>query len=473
MIKHLSHSLFRDSNNQEVSRNVLYTMIIKGCAMLISVLAVPAYVRYFDNDIVYGAWLTIAAVFTWINLFDFGIGNGLRNYLVKAISEKDENASKKFVSSAYVSIGLVSLFFLIAGLCVSYAVNWNSVLKVSELLIAPTVFRRFIQVVFCGVVIHFFFVLIHSIFYAIQRTFWPNLLSLITQILILLYIIFPNHASLSVKLKGLSTVYALAYNLPLLTASLVLFSGKLKAFRPSFKFFNWKFSKKLLGLGGIFFVIQIALIALNSSNEVYINSFFSPAEVTQYNYYHKLFYIISVFVSLLSQPIWSAITKAYCEKRYRWIMGMWKVLVAIAALCIIGCIALAALYQPIADLWLGKGRLTVTIMPVTLFAIMTIQMAIINLSNSLSNGLGKIKIQAIFTAAGAILKFPLSWILAQAMNVWYAVILATVIASLPLMIIQPIYIFRVVSNLNGKKTVSADEMKEKAADKDSFQQAGV
>ena len=152
---------------------------------------------------------------------------------------------------------------------------------------------------------------------------------------------------------------------------------------------------------------------------------------------------------------------------------MWKVLVAIAALCIIGCIALAALYQPIADLWLGKGRLTVTIMPVTLFAIMTIQMAIINLSNSLSNGLGKIKIQAIFTAAGAILKFPLSWILAQAMNVWYAVILATVIASLPLMIIQPIYIFRVVSNLNGKKTVSADEMKEKAADKDSFQQAGV
>lgn len=447
MIKKMLLKLFADKNNKEVSKNVILTIIIKGGAMLISVLTVPAYIKYFGNDTAYGAWLTIAAVFTWINMFDFGIGNGLRNFLVKSIAEKDNKACKTYVSSAYVSIGFISLLFLIVGLGISFFVDWNVILKVPKDLISAGTFRRFIQIVFCGVIIHFFFMLINSIFYAIQKTFWPNLLSLLTQTIILIYIALPNNGTLNNKLMELSFVYVMAYNIPLLVATFVLFFGKLKTIRPAVWCFNRDISKSILGLGGMFFVIQISLIALNSSNEVYINAFFVSEDVVQYNYYYKLFYIISVFVSLLGQPIWSAITKAYCEKRYHWIMRIWKVLAGVATICAIGSIGLAILYQPIADLWLGKGQLIVSFLPVTLFAIMTIQMAIINLSNCLSNGLGKLKMQAIFTVVGALLKLPLTWIFAKILGVWYAVILATIIASLPLMVIQPIYMFKYIKKL--------------------------
>ena len=450
MIESFLRKILHDSNNREVSKNILITMLIKGGAMLISILTVPAYVRYFDNDTAYGAWLTIAAVFTWINMFDLGIGNGLRNYLVKSMAEKDDKTSKGLVSSAYVSIGMISVILLAVGILGSFFVNWNAVLNVPDSLVSENVFRKFVQIVFSGVVIHFFFLLINSIFYAIQRTFWPNLLSLITQTIILLYIILPNNGTLEQKMEGLSLVYVIAYNFPLVIASLALFLGKLKNIKPSIKWFNKVIAKKILGLGGGFFVIQIALIALNSSNEVYINSFFRAEDVVQYNYYHRLFYIITVFVSLLAQPIWSAITKAYFERRFHWIKKMWKVLLLIAFICSIACSLLAIIYQPIADIWLGKGKLIVSAMSVTLFAIATIQMTIINLTNCLANGLGRLKYQAIFTVLGAALKFPLTWFFALVIGEWYAVILATVVASLPLMIVQPVYIYRYVNGLQSE-----------------------
>lgn len=459
MIKELFDKLFKDKNNKNVTSNVIWTYVIKGVAMLITVLTVPAYTRYFGNDTVYGAWITISAVFTWINMFDFGIGNGLRNCLVVSIAQKDEILSKKYISSAYVSVGIISALMLLVGTIVSSFLNWNEILKVGETLITPVVLRNFIRVVFGGVIVHFFLLLINSIFYAMQKAFLPNLLSLITQATILIYILFPNSGSLNEKLDKLSAVYALAYNIPLVIATVILFSTKLKKVKPSTKYFNIELTKQILGLGGLFFMIQISLIALNSSNEVYINAFFSPADVTQYNHYYKLFYIITVFVSILGQPIWSAITKAYCERRYHWIMGIWKVLAGIAGLCALGCIFLAVLYQPIADIWLGKGKLIVQVFPVSLFAIMTTQMAIINLSNCISNGLGKLKIQAIFTVVGAVLKLVFVFVLSGIIDAWYSVILATVLAELPLMIVQPIYIYKLVAEME-KTTASFEKSQE-------------
>ena len=115
-IKNAVVAFMKNRNNNEISKNVLYTLIIKGLAMVISILIVPAYVSYFNNDTAYGAWLTIASVFTWITMFDFGIGNGLRNHLVKTLAEKDDEGSKKYISSAYISVGVISLVLLIVGL---------------------------------------------------------------------------------------------------------------------------------------------------------------------------------------------------------------------------------------------------------------------------------------------------------------------------------------------------------------------
>ena len=74
------------------------------------------------------------------------------------------------------------------------------------------------------------------------------------------------------------------------------------------------------------------------------------------------------------------------------------------------------------------------------------------------------KVQAIFTVLGAVLKLVFVFILSNIMDAWYAVILATVLAELPLMIAQPLYIYRLISKLD-KTTVESDKYQEIQSEK--------
>ena len=440
--------ILASATNRELSSNIVLTFLIKGVAMLISILIVPAYTRYFSNDGVYGTWLTISAIFVWMNMFDFGIGNGLRNYLVKTLASKDEEASKRYVSSSYVSVGFISLMIFIVGMIVINLLNWNTIMKVSSDVINPAIFKTFISIVFSGVVIHFFFLLISSICYAIQKTFLPGLISLITQVALYAFLLIPNNYSPNEKVLGLSVAHLVAYNIPILVVTVVLFVGKLRFARPSIRAFDKAAAKQVVSLGGVFFIIQLALIALNSSNEIYINSFFSPSEVVQYNYYHKLFYVLMVFITLVLQPFWSAITKAYYEKRFAWIKKTYLYLNILGTLLCLSCAVLALIYQPLANIWLGKGVLNVEFLSVSMFALHTAMYIIGNITCSVSNGVGKLKCQMVCALIGAFLKLAivsLAVIVFASSTTWIVVMIANVIAMIPLVVVHPIYITRFIN----------------------------
>ena len=455
LIKKLWSKLKGDKNNREITLNIVYTFLIKGGAMLISVLIVPAYVRYFNNDTAYGAWITIASVFTWMTLFDLGIGNGLRNYLVKSIADKDENASKRYISSAYMSVGLIAVFFGVVGALIISSLDWNILLKVPSHIVRLSVLRLYIQIVYFGVVIHFFFMLISSIYYALQKTFMPSLFTMVTQLILLIFLYVPNKADLETKIIVLSVMYFLAYNVPILTASLILFTGRLKYVRPSTKYFDLDTTKHIIGLGGAFFLIQLALIALHSSNELYINLFFNAEDVVQYQYYYRIFYILFVAMTLVTQPIWSAITKAYCEKRYAWISRAYLFINCVALLLSLFSVLLALMYQPLDDLWLGKGILHVQSNILGLFCAYTSMFLVSNVSNVFANGLGKLKCQTICTVAGAAIKLTIIILIKNMFDVqWETVMLANVIAMLPLFIAQPIYVYSYIRKLRRQEVVN-------------------
>lgn len=440
---------FRDKNNIDLYKNIIFTFLIKGGAMFVSILMVPAYTKYFDNNDAYGSWLTISSVFLWINMFDFGIGNGLRNYLVKSISQKDNISSKKYISSSYISVGILSLILMGIGTIVIVFFNWNDVLHISEHLIRRSIFIGYVEIVYIGVVLHFFFLLISSICYALQKTYLPGLFSLITQCLILCFLWIPSAENLENKMINLSIVHLLAYNIPILIVTLYLFGGKLKVMKPSFKYFRRDTSKEVMKLGGSFFLIQIALIALNSSNEIYINTFFKPSDVVEYSYYYKLFYILMVINTLYLQPIWSAITKAFYEKRYKWIK---KILISsfiIGLLLSISSFILGISYQFIVDIWLGKDILIVNLKIIMLFAIFTSFNIMANIINAFSNGLGRLKCQSICTFLGAFIKL-IVIILMRKMSFdvgWPIIMWANIIALVPMIIFHPIYIFKYINNI--------------------------
>ena len=84
----------KNNRNRMLTTNILFSGILKIISLLTSLLIVPITINYLNNE-VYGIWMTISSMLFWISTFDIGLGNGMRNYLTKAISEKDLTLGRK------------------------------------------------------------------------------------------------------------------------------------------------------------------------------------------------------------------------------------------------------------------------------------------------------------------------------------------------------------------------------------------
>lgn len=75
--------------NRNLVDNVLGSFAVRGLGFLVSFVLFPLYLRYFDDNAILGCWFTMCSVLSWIQVFDLGIGNGLRNHLTTELSLKN------------------------------------------------------------------------------------------------------------------------------------------------------------------------------------------------------------------------------------------------------------------------------------------------------------------------------------------------------------------------------------------------
>ena len=94
------------SNNQRTAllkKNILGSFVIKGWNCVVQLLLVPITLNCL-TQYEYGIWLTINSVLVWIDSFDIGLGNGLRNQLTKSIAELDMERGRRQVSTTLVML---------------------------------------------------------------------------------------------------------------------------------------------------------------------------------------------------------------------------------------------------------------------------------------------------------------------------------------------------------------------------------
>ena len=63
--------------------------IVKIFGIVISLLSTRVTINYLGNNL-YGLWVTIASIVSWMSSGDFGIGNGLRNQYAQAYAQGDK-----------------------------------------------------------------------------------------------------------------------------------------------------------------------------------------------------------------------------------------------------------------------------------------------------------------------------------------------------------------------------------------------
>lgn len=434
-----------NENNKEIICNALGAFLVKGGALVISLFTMPAYMRYFDNQLILGLWFTILSVLSWILTFDLGIGNGLRNHLVPALVNKDQTRIKKYISSAYVVIGAIVILSICLSVLLFRFINWNIIFNISSDIVSEKTLNITVGIVFSGIMLQFLFKLITSILYAMQKSALNNLLSLLTSIITFVYVLVAKSSDISTNLISLAVVNVLAVNLPLFLSTIIVFTKELRGCKPEIRYYDKNYARDVMKLGGIFFWVQIMYMVITATNEFFITWFTGPEMVVEYQIYTKLFTLIGMVFSLALTPIWSAVTKALSEQNFTWIKKLYKTLKLMALFAIICEFGMITFLQFGINLWLGHKAIQVNYFYAIAFAMYGSMIIWNGVISSIANGCGELKTQSIFFTIGALIKIPIAWILVGVLNSWIGVIVANILAMSLYCIIQPMWLNKFLS----------------------------
>lgn len=438
------------SKDSIVYRNIFGALIFKGGGLIISLLSTPAFIAYFNNEAVLGVWYTILSVLTWILNFDLGIGNGLRNHLTVSLSEKDTKKSKELVSTSYIVFALLVGVLSVAGYFLAGFVNWNKFFNISTDLVSPGSMLTVVRCVFIGIMLQFYLRLINFVLYALQHSAIINGQSLMISILQLLFVLLVTSESPEKGLITLSYAYIAIISLPSLCVTIILFAGKLKNIRPSFKSFRKDSLKSVMGAGGIIFVCQILYMIIINTNNYFISHYTNTENVVEYEIFNKLFSLVGTVTTLIMAPLWSMITKALSEKDYLWIRKLYKKLTLLVVLTSILEFSVIPFIKPIVKIWLGENVVGINYFYLLVFAIWGSVFTWHNALSTFACGTGKMKTQAICYFIGVIAKLVFLYFVFQFTNHWIFVIISNIMILLPYCVVQRI-VFQKQLKLNQKE----------------------
>lgn len=418
------NSVINFTNKNILMKNIAGSFIFKGLSLIIQILMVPAYIEYFTNKNFLGIWFVIISIVNWIVLFDFGIGNGLRNRLIESIVNKNDKEIRENISSSYAGSLIISITFFLIGSVLVYFINWSKYLNIGDSIDDKTINRILLLTLFI-VTIQILLKNIVAILNAIQKTFAVNLLLLISNIIIYSFLLYQNTFGFNLNnINLMLIVYGLAINLPLLILTLIVFKF---SSLPLPKIMNVKSGvlRLLVTIGLKFFYIQIMFMLIVVTNEMLISYFYSTSNVVDYQILFKLFYTVATLFSLISNPIWSALVKADKENKKDDIVKIKKIMRIFTVFFILLLILIGFFSEEILNIWIGEDTIQVEKYTIAIF-VLFVSLMILNFNvTTFANGFNLLKEQIFGYTLIAVFRIPLMIFLNQFNNHWSNLILAT------------------------------------------------
>lgn len=325
------------------------SFLFKGLAILGSFLSIPLMIKYLGIE-QYGVWSTLLSIVSWIILFDIGIGNGLRNKISESLAKEDKEEAHSYISTAYTIIGVISVILIIIFLVASEYIVWQKVFNITS--ISNQELQNVVNITAIFLFLNFWLSLINQVFNGFQKTSLVIFNQFLSNILLLLgvFILYTFYESSLIKL-------AFTYGISFILSSLILsfwFFKENREFIPKIKSFGLNYTKSITSLGFRFFIIQIAVIVIFTTDKILITQLFGPEYVTSYDVIFKLFSIITIIHSILMAPLWSAYSDAFHRNDIVWIKKTIKNQLMIYLLIVLGTILLAFLTKPIIYIWIDK-----------------------------------------------------------------------------------------------------------------------
>lgn len=423
-----------------LQKNILASFLIKGWSALVVLLLVPATLNCL-GDYKNGIWLTISSLLLWIDNMDIGLGNGLRNKIAEYMAHSEYERTRSLISSTFamltcIIIPVLLILLLLIAISDPYTVFNAAPSKVAHL-------DQVLMVTVTLVCTSFIFKLIGNFYMGMQLPAVSNLLIALGQTLVLIgtYIVLysGSHSMMLIALVNTGAplfVYLLAYP--------YTFFYKYPHLRPSFKLINFKEARAVINMGVQFFIMQISGVILFMTSNLLISKLFTPALVTPYQITYRYFSIMLVAFTVICMPFWNATTDAYERGDIQWIRHATRKL-RLMIIGIIACMVMMVILSPwVYSFWIGDS---ITI-DIRMSIVMAIYIFILIYSMRYSyfiNGIGKLRLQLIFTTAAAVIFIPLAYLTTQYTHsiIWFMIVMCLV--NIPGLIVNRIQFSKLIN----------------------------
>lgn len=427
-----------DKDTSTVISNTFFAFLIRGISLFISLFTTPAFIRYFDDNAVLGVWYTILSVLMWVLNFDLGLGNGIRNRLVKDLAQKDFKSAKTTISSGMFACLIISAVLSLIGIVLLLSINLVELYNIDANVITNETLLFATIVVFLSIIIRFFLTTVSSIFYALQKSSINNFLALCVSVLQLAFVLIFDFGNPSKNLIALSIGYLVLSNLPVVVAGIIVFATKLKECKPNIKYVKSDRMKAVMNIGVVFFLCQILYMLLINTNEFIVTSLYGPQFTTEYSFYYRLVSLISTVITLATTPIWSMVTKVSEEKNYDWLWKLYSKLKLIGW----GAVLIQFLFIPfmqfVMNIWLGANAIQINYLTAFFFALFGGAFVYSSMLSCVVCGMARMKLQMIFYGIAVILKFALVYFISAQGYDWNIVVLINAVVLIPYCIAQQI-----------------------------------
>lgn len=423
----------------KAKKNILASIFIKGVDSLVYLLLVPVTLGYL-NQYEYGIWLTLNSILMWINSFDIGLGNGMRNRLAEAIAKGDRELGRIYVSTTFfMLIALMGLLIILGTLC-EPLIDWYGILSTSPEHVSHL--DEIVYVAFAIFCLNFIFKFVGNVYLAMQLPAVNNLMVVSGHVisLVIIYILtFTTEGSLF----WVAVTYSASPLLIYLIAYPITFKKIYPYLAPTIRCFRKEYLKNLFNIGVQFFLLQLSGILLFAFANLLISHMFGPENVTPYNIAYRYFSLVPMAMNLILAPMWSATTDAYAKGDIGWIKRTMKSVRKVLCVATVGLIIMVIISKFIYRIWIGAE----VDIPFDMSALMATYVCILIWSLAYSNflnGLGKLRLQTINTIVVALLYLPVCYLLGRSFDV-KGILLGMCVLNLTGMIINHIQFKKLIN----------------------------
>lgn len=430
------------SRSSLLQKNIFASFVIKGWSALIVLLLVPATLHCL-GEYKNGIWLTISSLLLWIDNMDIGLGNGLRNKIAEYMAHDEFERTRSLISSTFamltcIIIPVLLILLLLIALTDPYWIFNASPSKVDHL-------DQVLMATVTLVCTSFIFKLIGNFYMGMQLPAVSNLLIALGQTLALIgtYIVLWSGSHSLMLIALVNTVSPLIIYL---LAFPYTFLYKYPHLCPSLKLIKLKEAKAVIHMGVQFFIMQISSVVLFMTSNILISNLFSPTMVTPYQITYRYFSILLVIFTVICMPFWNATTDAYQKNDIAWIRNATKKLRLMTVGILICLIVMIALSDIVYAIWIDQQTVIDLKMSIMMAAYIFILIYSMRYSYFI-NGIGKLRLQLIFTTAAAVLFIPLAYLTTQWTHsiIWFMIVMCLV--NIPGLIVNRIQFHKLI---NGK-----------------------